>query len=91
VTLRFNKQTKPVPYLVTSNARVQYWQKNDNNINFRLTGHQPVTLTLANLTTHCLVKNKQGKKISGTKLQNGTNLFTFKHHDTGALQVICGQ
>ncbi len=91
ISLRLNNKTKPSPYLVKSNAQIQYWHKDNHKINFRLVGHQAISLTLANLSPRCVLKNKQGKKISAIKHQGNTTAFIFKQHDTGALQVNCGR
>ncbi len=91
ISLRFNNKAKPSPYLVKSNAQIQYWYKDNHKINFRLTGHQAISLTLANLSSRCVLKNKQGKQISAIKHRGNTTAFIFKQHDTGALQVNCGR
>ncbi len=89
IDLYLAHQVNPFPYLVKSNARVQYWRKNNKKIDFRLVGHQAVNLSLAQLSTHCILTDSQGKKIRAIKQQAQTHLFTFKSKDTGALQVIC--
>ena len=89
VTLRLTEKPKSIPYLIKSNARIEYWRNGKKSTRFRLAGHQPVVFSLANLNQRCVVKNKNGKHIKGVKQLNFSTLFRFKKHDTGALQVIC--
>jgi len=90
VTLRFNKRPTTSPYLIKSNSRIRYWKNNKNSIDFRLTGHQAVTFSLANFSKSCSLKTKSGKLISAINTTNLVTFFKFKDQDTGALQVICG-
>ena len=90
VTLRFSKRSTTSPYLINSNSRIRYWKNSKNSINFRLTGHQAVTFSLANFNQSCRLKTKSGKLISAIKTTNLATFFKFKSQDTGALQVICG-
>jgi hypothetical protein len=76
--------------LQKSNARIDYWHHKENKIAFRLKGHQPVSLTLSGMTRVCSLRNKLGSLISGKKQKNGTTVFNFKNHDTGALRISCG-
>jgi polysaccharide biosynthesis protein PelA len=90
VTLRLTEQAHDFPYLIQSNARIEFWRNSNEAINFRLKGHQPVTFSLANLGNHCVVKNKQGNKITGSRQTNGVTFFKFINNDTDALRVVCG-
>ncbi len=89
VTLRFNKQSNAIPYLIKSNSRIKYWKNNKSLINFRLAGHQPVTFSLANFSKTCSLKTKNGKLINAINKTNFATFFKFKNYDTGVLKVIC--
>ena len=78
-----------VPYLLHTNARVRYWQRNNSSIQFRLIGHQPVELALAGLEKNCLVKNAAGTPLQGRQKQDSRE-FKFKGKDTGDMRIICG-
>lgn len=89
VTLRLTEQSNNMPYLVKSNARIKYWHNGEQSTDFRLAGHHPVSLSLANFSYQCVLKDKYGKNIQAIKQSNSDTLFEFKQHDTGVLQVIC--
>ncbi|MCK5831714.1 MAG: bifunctional glycoside hydrolase 114/ polysaccharide deacetylase family protein [Methylococcales bacterium] len=89
VTLSTTEKPISTPYLVKSNARIQYWLSTDKFTDFRLMGHQPITFSLANFSYQCVLMDDFGNFIKGIKQSNFNTLFKFSALDTGGLQVIC--
>ena len=89
INLSFANTQIQVPYLLHANASVQYWRKNNNSIEFRLVGHQPVELVIAGLDKNCLVKNSIGERLHG-RLKQDSREFQFKGKDTGDMRILCG-
>lgn len=76
------------PYLDNSNAQVVKWQQNQRQLHFRLKGHLPVQLALANFNDRCVFKNASNNLIKGE--QHGfLRVFNFTNSDTGDLSLTC--
>ena len=90
VSVEWSDQVNSLPFLKQSNARIDYWRKSHNTIQFRLKGHQPISLLLSGMQASCTLQRESGKKIMGKQQNKGTFLYQFKAKDTGDLKVSCG-
>lgn len=76
------------PYIDNSNAQITLWEFSQQQLRFRLTGHQPVYLALANFSSHCSLTDQANKVLTG-ETSNHLQVFNFNDTDTGILYLRC--
>ncbi len=76
-------------HLVSSNAKVEYWEKKPEGLVFRVKGELPVVLELGgNAVSSCSVRTASGV-VRGVVTKARTNIFTFTTKDTGNAILNC--
>ena len=85
--LRFTPNATAFPYLRDANARLTSWRVMENGVEFGLSGHRPLSFTLAG-AANCRY-TLAGKPVEPRVRQQDANLFELPNHGIEAFQVIC--
>lgn len=89
VGFRTTRQKPKSVHLVSSNGRVEQWQKSQNGLSLRVKGHVPVVIELGGARLgHCLLRSGE-KSVRGVVTPTQTTLFTFTNKDTGNAILHC--
>lgn len=89
VSIKVAKNQNLSPYLLKSNARVDYWKYQGKDVIFSLSGHQKINLTLDNMDKSCQLIKDDGNKLSAWKKVDKQSIFKFSESTTGSLRIAC--
>lgn len=87
-TFKLGDKPPRMPYLVSSNGRVERWNTAGTTASFRVISHRPVSLELSAASGLCSISSPAGV-VRGSKTPDGTIVFNFKNKDTGDAVLNC--
>jgi polysaccharide biosynthesis protein PelA len=89
VSFKITQQSPKGLHLVSSNGRVERWQKSYDGLALRIKGQVPVVVELGGARlTHCSIRTNEGV-VRGVPTDKQTTLFTFTNKDTGNAILHC--
>lgn len=75
-----------LPYVESTNARINRFSRSKNTLDLSLTGYQPISITFANASKCQLI---QGSKTLATTRQGSRLLLEVNAHELTALRLSC--
>ena len=89
VSFQITRQSPKGVHLVSSNGRVEQWQKNYDGLALRIKGQVPVVLELGGARLINCSIHAGGRVVRGVATTSQTTLFTFTNKDTGNAILHC--
>lgn len=89
VSFQTTRQSPKGVHLVSSNGRVEHWQKNYDGLALRIKGQVPVVIELGGARINNCSIHAGSNVVRGIATAAQTTLFTFTNKDTGNAILHC--
>ena len=87
-SLVFSDEPPRRPYLAWTNATLQRWSEDGDDIVLRLRGHGPIRFAVGGAPGTCTL-SAHGRRMRPTRV-DGRDIFSLEHRDSGDARLECG-